>query len=104
MEIHVDKNGNTPIYQQIYQRMRDDIIRGTLAPGAKLPSIRKLAGQLGIARNTIDNAYKQLCVEGYVRARQGFGYIVRDIAFEELKDIGSSSTISNEDVPLDSVK
>lgn len=92
------------MYQQIYQCVRDGITRGALAPGDKLPSIRKLAAQLGIARNTIDNAYKQLCVEGYVRARQGSGYIVRDIARDELTGIASFSTRPDDEIPLDSVR
>ncbi len=92
------------MYRQIYQCIRDGIACGVLDPGDKLPSIRKLAAQLGIARNTIDNAYKQLCVEGYVRSRQGSGYIVCDIALDELKDIASCSTAPDDEVPLDSVK
>ena len=104
MDIHVNKSGTEPIYQQIYQSVRDGIICGNIDSGAKLPSIRKLASQLGVARNTIDAAYRQLCVEGYIEARQGSGYIVRDIALDELADIASPPAISDDMVPLDPVK
>ena len=82
--IVIDKQSDRPIYQQIYLALREQITEGELAPGQKLPSIRALAGQLGIARNTVDSAYRQLQVEGYVDSRQGSGFIVQDTVLHRL--------------------
>lgn len=66
----------TPLYQQLYESMKDSIERGHLAKGEKLPSIRKLSEDLRLSRTTVETAYQQLCVEGYVRARPQSGFYV----------------------------
>jgi len=55
-----------PLYQQIYDHLRIAIVEGQLRQGAKLPSTRALADELGVSRNTILNAYDQLAAEGYL--------------------------------------
>lgn len=104
MEIHIDKTDSTPYYQQIYQYVRSGILEGRIGAGAKLPSIRKLADSLDVARNTVDNAYRQLCVEGYVVARQGAGYTVRDIALDELKNIHCAHANPDSELLLDPIR
>ncbi|MET0134793.1 MAG: PLP-dependent aminotransferase family protein [Kibdelosporangium sp.] len=59
--------------------LRDAIRDGRLAPGARLPSSRDLAGQLDVARGTITAAYAQLVAEGYLLARHGSGTTVASI-------------------------
>ena len=83
-DICIDKTLNEPIYQQLYAQLRDAILTGQLIRAEKLPSIRTLASELGVARNTVENAYNQLQVEGYVASRQGSGYIVQPIAQDAL--------------------
>ena len=83
----VDKGSDTPIYQQIYESVRTSIEAGVFRPGDKLPSIRTLSAGLKIARNTVDNAYKQLIVEGYVASRQGSGFIVQEISRDALAEL-----------------
>lgn len=78
--VEIDKQAARPIYQQIYEAIRDGIKSGAYPLGEKLPSIRAMASQLHVARNTIDTAYRQLVVEGYVKSKQGSGYIVQDIS------------------------
>ena len=78
--LHLDKQAGAPLYQQIYETLRDDIKNGTYSLGERLPSIRVLAAQLGVARNTIDNAYRQLAVEGYVKSRRGSGYVIQNVS------------------------
>ena len=56
--------------------LRADILSGTLAPGTKLPSKRRLAEHHGISVNTVQNAYEQLIAEGYIEARERSGYFV----------------------------
>ena len=56
---------------QIEHQLRQAIRRGTLRPGARVPSTRDLAKQLGISRGVVVNAYSQLSAEGYLIVRQG---------------------------------
>lgn len=57
-----------PLYRQIHDRFRIAITQGNLAPGARIMSARALAGQLGVARGTVEAAYALLEAEGYVEA------------------------------------
>jgi GntR family transcriptional regulator / MocR family aminotransferase len=65
-----------PLQEQLYRRIRDAIASGRLASGDRLPATRTLAGELGIARGTVDAAYARLAGEGYVQARGPAGTIV----------------------------
>lgn len=60
--------------------LRDAIRSGRLMPGARVPSTRTLAGQLGVSRGTVTAAYQQLAAEGYLTARHGSGTTVADVA------------------------
>src|ERR1700689_2894981 len=53
--------------------LRDAVRTGRLGPGTRLPSSRALAADLGLARNTVAEAYGQLVAEGWLTARQGSG-------------------------------
>ncbi len=66
LAIYVDTNSNVPAYEQIYIFIRDEIIRGNIKKGAKLPSSRSLAEYLQFSRSTILMAYEQLIAEGYI--------------------------------------
>lgn len=65
-----------PLYQSLYQQLRNEIRSGSLGTGDKLPSKRKLAEQLGISVNTVDSAYCQLEAEGFIEARPRRGFFV----------------------------
>ena len=58
--IAVDPQIETPPYQQIFEQIRAAIERGTLGPDAPLPTVRQLAGDLGVAPNTVARAYADL--------------------------------------------
>jgi DNA-binding transcriptional MocR family regulator len=62
--VRLDRRLVTPLFRQVYQRIREAILDGTLPPGASLPSTRSLAGQLSTARGTIELAYALLVGEG----------------------------------------
>lgn len=79
-----------PLYEQIYEYIRQDIIDGKISPGEKLPSTRLLAKHLTVSRSTTDLAYGQLLSEGYVRAVPGSGYYVCDIKKDWLLPDGES--------------
>ncbi|MFS1517301.1 PLP-dependent aminotransferase family protein [Bacillus sp. SCS-151] len=68
-----------PIYIQLTNYIKKEIIAGSIRPKEKLPSKRKLSQHLGISLNTIQASYDQLCAEGYVRSIQRKGYFVTDL-------------------------
>ena len=69
--LSVTRDGALTLSAQIQQKVRDDIRSGTLRPGARVPSTRDLARQLGISRHVAVDAYEQLAAEGYLQVRQG---------------------------------
>ncbi|MFD4836628.1 PLP-dependent aminotransferase family protein [Achromobacter sp. NPDC058515] len=70
-----DSSGD-PLYRQVYERFRGAIAEGTLKPGDRIPSVRALAKDIGVARGTIEVAYSLLAAEGYIQARGQAGTIV----------------------------
>lgn len=80
------QNSGEPIYQQIANQFRADILAGKFAQGEYLPSIRGLAKDLKISVITIMKAYEQLAEEGLVTAVQGKGFYVNAQDSEMLKE------------------
>jgi len=74
--VHIERAGGEPLHHQVYRELVQLILAGRLRPGARLPSSRMLAGELGVARNTVLLALEQLMSEGYVDARHGSGTYV----------------------------
>ena len=77
-DLHVDVSG-TRVRTGLERSLRDAIRAGRLHPGTRLPSSRALAQDLGLARNTIGEAYAQLIAEGWLASRQGAGTWVAEI-------------------------
>lgn len=75
-----------PIYQQIADQLKEDILRGKYKDGEYLPSIRGLAAELRISVITTMKAYEMLQSEGLVTAVQGKGYYVNAQDSEMLKE------------------
>jgi GntR family transcriptional regulator/MocR family aminotransferase len=69
--VELDRDGEAPLHEQIERSIRGDIRAGRLAAGARLPSTRSLAIELGISRGVVSEAYEQLTAEGYLLASQG---------------------------------
>lgn len=82
--LYIEKDNKIPIYMQIYQQIKKDILSGDTEKGTILPGSRLLAKELGIGRNTINNAYSQLAVEGYIEAKKGIGFVVLDVLEDNL--------------------
>ena len=80
------QNSGEPIYQQIANQFRADILAGKFAQGEYLPSIRGLAKDLKISVITTLKAYEQLAEEGLVTAVQGKGFYVNAQDSEMLKE------------------
>lgn len=70
------KSGRSGLYEQLYRFIREDITRGVLTTGEKLPSKRALAKHLEVSVVTVENAYEQLLAEGYIRSEEKRGYYV----------------------------
>ncbi|MDL2280664.1 PLP-dependent aminotransferase family protein [Selenomonadales bacterium OttesenSCG-928-I06] len=77
--ISFSEKNRQPLYEQLYKRIKQNIVEGILPQGKKLPSKRKLAEHLQISKNTVENAYAQLIAEGYVETVEKKGYFVRQI-------------------------
>ena len=80
------QNSGEPIYQQIAEQFRTDILAGKYKQGEYLPSIRGLAKELKISVITTMKAYEQLEAEGLVTAAQGKGFYVNAQDSEMLRE------------------
>ena len=76
--IVLDYRDSRPLYQQVKDSLRRMMLTGLLEPDEKLPSVRSLATQLAINPNTIQRAYAQLEMEGYVYSVAGRGTFVAE--------------------------
>ena len=74
--ITVDRRAGASLTRQIYERIRDLILSGTLAAGSRMLSTRELARELRVSRNIVMDAFDQLMAEGYVQTRAGAGTYV----------------------------
>lgn len=92
----VDRSAAEPVYAQIARQIRARIASGDLATGAPLPSVRTLAGDLGVNLNTVARAYRALEDDGFVEIRDRAGVRVappgaaattRDTLRDRLRDV-----------------
>jgi len=74
--VTIDRGLDEPVYGQVAAQIRHLIASGELPVGAVLPSVRKLAGDLGVSLNTVARAYRQLEAEGFLDIRDRAGVIV----------------------------
>ena len=98
MNIRIDHNSKVPLYVQIMNQMKMQILSGELATGILLPSERAMAKHVGVHRNTIAKAYSELRAEGIVESRQGLGYIV------SMPSIQGKSTHMHDQSPSEKIK
>ncbi|MCJ1679508.1 PLP-dependent aminotransferase family protein [Streptomyces sp. APSN-46.1] len=79
-DLHLDLSAGRGLRAGLVEALREAARSGRLAAGTRLPSSRSLAGDLGIARNTVAEAYAELVAEGWLTARQGSGTRVAERA------------------------
>lgn len=72
----LEKKSSDPIYIQLANYIKQEILSGRIKPQEKLPSKRHLANHLGLSLNTIHSSYEQLCAEGYVESQPRRGLFV----------------------------
>ena len=85
--ITLDAKSETPLYRQLYNSLRRAILKGQLAPGARLQSSREIAKELKVSRNTVVNAFEQLLAEGYLEGQVGSGTYVSRALPEEFLNV-----------------
>ena len=70
---------SVPLYSQLYSAIRNALERGEITAGERLPSKRELASHLKISVVTVENAYSQLCAEGYIHSKPGSGFYAEKV-------------------------
>ena len=92
--LELNRESKTPIYQQIYDQLKDQIISGALKAHERLPATRTLAQDYHISRNSVLNAYQQLESEGFISSKIGSGFYVEELP-ESSKQNEKESNIQN---------
>jgi GntR family transcriptional regulator len=74
--LRIDLASRVPVYEQIADGLRAELVSGEFGPGEKLPPVRSLAINLGVHHNTVAEAYRRLANEGWLELRRHHGAIV----------------------------
>ena len=88
MDIHTNISSGVALYEQIAEQIKQLIVKGELAEGEPLPSVRALAQQLGVSVITTRRAYTELEQEGYVVTTPAKGTFVSHRYNERLREMG----------------
>lgn len=72
----IDSGSSVPPFEQLRVQVRDFVAHGELAPGTRLPPVRRLAEDLGLAANTVARAYRELETDGVIETRGRNGSFV----------------------------
>lgn len=81
----VNPKSKQPLYEQLVEQLRRQLILGGMVAGAAMPSVRQLATELGINPNTIQKAYRRMEEEGMIISVPGRGSFVSDDLADMLK-------------------
>lgn len=76
MDVVIDPNSTVPPYEQLRAGIASQVSDGRLSAGVKLPTVRGLAGELGLAVNTVARAYRELEASGLIETRGRAGSFV----------------------------
>lgn len=95
--IVLDPASSEPPFAQLRVQITDQVARGVLVPGDRLPTVRQLAGELGIAPNTVARAYRELEADGVLEGRGRAGTFVRaSVADGKAASTGASARAAAE--------
>lgn len=93
--VRIDQRGSGALFDQLRTQIIDGIRDGRLPPGTRLPTVRELAGQLGLAVNTVARAYRELEASGILETRGRFGtYVARVDPSDEAMAAAAHSFVS----------
>ena len=76
MKVIISNQSELPIYAQIREQLKEQILNGQIPEGSTLPSIRQLAKEVGVSVITTTRAYNELEAEGFIASMQGRGGVV----------------------------
>lgn len=76
---NLDNDSKTPLYVQLYEYIKNEIMNGRIKPYEKLPSIRALSNLLNLSKTTVESSYDQLMMEGYIYSKPQSGYYINNI-------------------------
>ena len=82
----IEFSDNKPIYRQIVDHACNLILNGSWEPGARVPSVRELAAELGVNTRTVLKAMEELQDTGVIFSRRGMGYILSDDAPQKVRN------------------
>lgn len=85
--LSIDMQSETPIYTQIAQQIIEGIAKGEVIPGEVLPSVRALAGDLGVNLHTVNKAYHLLKQDGYVQINRKKGVMIETENLPKVDDL-----------------
>ena len=88
--VRLDRSSAVPLYRQLYGGLREGMLVGILPAGSRIPSVRALARELEVSRNTVEAALSQLSAEGYLEARVGSGTYVAAVLPDATLGVGSA--------------
>ena len=86
MQISIDLRSDIPIYIQIVEQVRQQVVSGGLKPGDQLPTVRALASELRINFNTVSRAYRLLDEAGVISTQQGRGTYILEMPPPEVAE------------------
>ncbi|GIG39764.1 GntR family transcriptional regulator [Cellulomonas phragmiteti] len=109
LRVHVDLTSSTPHYEQIRAQVAALVVAGRLVDGERLPTVRALANDLGIAAGTVARAYRELEASGLATTRRRLGTVVtapavgggrQDVAEAAVRlvDVARAAGVSDEEV------
>ncbi len=84
--IHIDFRSGVPIYTQIVEQVKQQLVSGLLKPGDQLPTVRALALELRVNFNTVARAYRLLDDAGVISTQQGRGTYILEVPPPERTD------------------
>jgi GntR family transcriptional regulator len=93
--LRIDPASGVPAVRQIADGLRVLLVEGGLVPGTVLPSIRRVAMELGVHFNTVAEAYRQLASEGWLELRHGRGAVVVERAVPNVVNEGWTEDFRN---------
>lgn len=87
--LRIDLASSVPVYEQIASGLRAELVAGRFRPGDKLPTVRRLATDLGVHHNTVAEAYRQLANQGWLELKRHHGATVRERHHSPTRSEGS---------------
>jgi DNA-binding transcriptional regulator YhcF (GntR family) len=79
VRLRIERSGPGSVSSRLGEALVTRIVSGRLGPGSRLPTVRGLAAELGLAPNTVAKAYRRLEAEGYLEARGRHGTFVAEV-------------------------